>query len=135
MRSPGRRSIVDSPTTAAWGETVTTSESFACSSVTSTVMSFVMLAIGTRFCASCETSTSPVAPFSTSHDVAWTGGGAAAAVATRTAATTATLQTAIGFTSTPRGREIYLTRICWPTCRLVGSMPGLSATSRSTVVP
>ena len=47
-RSPGRRLIDDSPTAAARPLTVTTSSRRACSSVTSTVISFVMLAIGRR---------------------------------------------------------------------------------------
>ena len=47
-RSPARRKIDDSPTRGRLRVTVTTSSGFACSSVTSTVISFVMLAIGTR---------------------------------------------------------------------------------------
>ena len=64
-RSPARRFTVDSPTSAASELTVTTSDGFVCSSVSSTVISFVMLAIGTRASAFWAASTSPVVPFST----------------------------------------------------------------------
>src|SRR6185437_7398172 len=57
----------DSPTCAAPLVTVTTSLGFRCSSATITVISFVMLAIGTRSFASCCASTSPVVPLTTYH--------------------------------------------------------------------
>jgi hypothetical protein len=47
---------------AASGETTTTSSGLACWSVTRTVISFVMLAIGTRSCSWLAYSTSPVIP-------------------------------------------------------------------------
>src|SRR4029453_7308198 len=90
MRSPARRLIVDSPTAAADGGATTTSSSFAWSSATSTVISFVMLATGTRAVALLPASTSPVAPFSTRYAFALTcGGPAAAGAATTSAAATA----------------------------------------------
>jgi hypothetical protein len=65
MRSPARRKIVDSPMVVTSSGTVTSASSFACSSVTSTVIIFVMLAIARRCAASWDARTSPVAPFST----------------------------------------------------------------------
>jgi len=51
IRSPAPRLIVDSPTTAARGSTVTTSVSLWCSSAISTVISFVIDATGRCACA------------------------------------------------------------------------------------
>ena len=65
MRWPDASGIRDSPTCAAAPETVTTSLGFRWSSATITVISFVMLAIGTRACAFCEASTSPFAALTT----------------------------------------------------------------------
>src|SRR3954468_5606122 len=76
-RSPGWRFALDSPTPAAWRLTVTTSDGFVRSTVRRTVISFVMLAIGTRASALRAASTSPVTPFSTTKARAPPRGGAA----------------------------------------------------------
>ncbi len=81
--------MVDSPTAAASARTRTTAFQRACSSATTTVMSFVMLAIGRRAQAPCCASTSPVAGFSTMNARARTGGGgvvAAGAAVTKASA-------------------------------------------------
>src|ERR687884_814624 len=82
--------MLDSPTAAAPGATVTTCESGSCSSVTSTVISFVMLAIGRRCAGARAASTSPVAPFTTTYARAATGGGPASADGAARRATAAT---------------------------------------------
>ena len=65
----------DSPTAAARGSTLTTSVSLWCCSATSTVMSFVIDAIGSR-CSACEdASTSPVRASTTRYAFASTDGG------------------------------------------------------------
>src|SRR5215210_4142453 len=87
-RSPGRRFALDSPTCAANGLTSTVWLGRACSSVSRTVISFVMLAIGTRSRALRANRTSPVTPFSTMNARPLTCGGAAStgAASTRLAA-------------------------------------------------
>src|ERR671928_386988 len=86
--------MLDSPTDAASGAAVTTCESRSRSSVTSTVISFVMLAIGRRLAGARAASTSPVAPFTTTYARAATGGGPASADgATRRATAATTNQT------------------------------------------
>src|SRR5919202_7081700 len=83
--------IVDSPTAAAPGATVTTAFSGACSSVRRTVISFVMLAIGTCAVGLNAARTSPVVPLSTMNAFAWTRGSpASAGEAARTTAAAAT---------------------------------------------
>src|SRR5207253_2423712 len=91
----------DSPTAAASGLTVTTASRRACSSVSSTVISFVRLAIGTLVRASCASSTSPVAPFSTSQARPLTCGAAPSAGTASTSAATAATTTAL------TGRRFY----------------------------
>ena len=61
IRSPARRLMDDSPIEAACGDTVTTSVGFVCSSATSTVISLVMLAIGS-FCEGFGRQDVPVPP-------------------------------------------------------------------------
>ena len=65
IRSPARRPMLDSPTAAASGEIVTMSLSRERSSVSSTVIIFVRLAIGIRSPGLCASSTSPLRPSST----------------------------------------------------------------------
>ena len=65
MRCPRTSGIRDSPTCAASPDTVTTSSGFKWSSATITVISFVMLAIGTASCALRAASTSPFDAFTT----------------------------------------------------------------------
>src|SRR5215211_7052242 len=89
-RSPARSLTVDSPTTSAWGSTTTLEPTRARSSATRTVISFVMLAIGTRACASRDASTSPVEGLTTRYERPATGGGAGSAGSTSTSAATAT---------------------------------------------
>ncbi len=80
--SPAASAIDSCPTAAARGSTVTTSRSRRWSSATSTVISFVIDAIGIRSRAAWEASTSPVTGFSTSQARAsGAGDGAAAAAA------------------------------------------------------
>jgi len=63
-RSPGERAGYETRRLAAASLlTVTTSVGFRCFRATSTVISFVMLAIGIEWCALCDASTSPVAAF------------------------------------------------------------------------
>ena len=76
-RSPARRLALDSPTLAAGGLTVTTSDGFVRSTVSSTVISLVMLAIGTRAWASRDAAPRRSAPFSTTKGGRVTCGGAA----------------------------------------------------------
>ena len=66
IRSPARRRTPEPVTPTASRSTVTTSSSFVRSSATSTVISLVMLAGGTRCCALRVSRTSPVAAFTTS---------------------------------------------------------------------
>ena len=110
----------------------------ACSSVTRTVISFVMLAIGTRAQAPRCASTSPVAGFSTMNARAETGGGDAprcAAVTKASAARTAATQIRrITSGKASVGRRAHLTRMRCPMCIAVGSMPGFRVISSSTVV-
>ena len=75
-RSPGWRRIDDSPTRAAIGRTVTSSPGRACSSATSAVISFVMLAKARRWSTFLRRITSPVAAFATRKTGASTSGGA-----------------------------------------------------------
>src|SRR3954451_12466180 len=78
------------------GPTVTVAPSFACSSVRSTVISFVMLAIGRRWRAWWAAIVSPVDAFSMKYARACTDGGAATAgAASASAATTAGTRTRI----------------------------------------
>ena len=85
-RSPARSGMLDSPTAAACGEIVTMSSRRACSSVTSTVIIFVRLAIGTRLAGLFARSTSPVRPSSTMYARALTSGRAARAGGTSASA-------------------------------------------------
>ena len=126
-RSPARRPALDSPTLAARGPTVTTSDGFVRSTVSSTVINLVMLAIGTRAPASRDSSTSPVAPFSTTKERPVTCGGAASTGAASARAAAAKRR--------PFKRPgVYLTLIRCPMIRFVGSTPGFNASSCSTVV-
>ena len=106
---------------------MTTSEGFVRSTVSSTVISFVMLAIGTRSRASWAASTSPVVPFSTTYARPVTCGGAASTGA-------ASARAAAAKRRPFKRAAVYFTRTRWPTVRFVGSIPGFSASSCSTVV-
>ena len=99
--SPATSPAEDSPTEAASGLTVTSAFKRVCSSVSSTVISFVMLAIGTRAAALCASSTSPVEPFSTIQARPLTCGAApsAGAASTRAAAAMTTALTGPRFYS------------------------------------
>ena len=124
---------MDSPTCGGRGATVTTSSARACSSVTSTVISFVMLAIGSRSRACALRSTSPVAGFSTSQALASGRGGAAERWAReregdRGGGEKPELHDAQAAHRQP-------TRMRWPTFSAAGSMPGFSVSRVSTVVP
>ena len=76
-RSPARRWIPEPVTPTASRSTVTTSPGFDRSRAIRTVISFVMLAIGSRSRALWVSSTSPVAAFTTSYALASTLGVAA----------------------------------------------------------
>ncbi len=105
---PARRGIRSSPTRAACAVTVTVSEGLRCFSATITVISFVMLAIGTGESAFEEASTSPFAPLTTYQAVASGCGGAAPAGAADTASTATA--TAARTSSRRIRRGPYLTR-------------------------
>ena len=110
-RSPGERSIVDSPTAAAPLETVTTLVGPARSSATRTVISFVIDAIGSRSRSSSCASTSPSAAFWTSTPRRRRP----AARPTRAAATSERRRAATrGARSASRRRALYCTRMRCP---------------------
>ena len=131
MRSPGRRLIVDSPTAAVRRETVTTSSSDARSSATSAVISFVMLAIGSRSRSSLRGQ--HLARAGVLDEVRLR-------VDRRRRRGRDDGQEQRRGESQEEGnarftrRPLYFTRMRWPIVRATGSMSGLSTSSCSTVV-
>ena len=111
---------------------MTVSAGRRCFNATITVISLVMLAIGTGTSAFEDASTSPFAPLTTYQAVASGCGGAAPAGATDTASTATA--TAARASSRRIRRGPYLTRSFCPTWSVFELTPGLSCSSALTVV-
>ena len=119
-RSPADSGMRDSPTCAASPLTVTTSVGFRCFRAMSTVMSFVMLAIGIASCALCDASTSPVGRV---HDEERARVGVRHGRSRRTGEP----ERDDGYENQPaHAAEGYFTRSFCPTCSEFVLTPGLS---------
>ena len=112
---------------------MTTWSSCRCCSATITVISFVRLAIGSRSCALCAASTSPVEALTTSKARA-SGVGAAALAGPETNPRTTITAAATSSRRIAGNRSRYLTRICWPTWSAFELTPGFSCSIAATVV-